>query len=142
MPDEQREPHPRAHRLPSGSASPALVEHEVDLGEAEAGQLDIELEVDQRLQLDREDLLVPAGVERQLVVGEHIGAALGVGEVRQRAASAPTSSPSSLAASTRPWPAMISPSSETSTGLVNPNRSMLAAICLICFFEWVRALRA
>jgi hypothetical protein len=29
-----------------------------------------------------------------------------------------------------------------STGLVNPNRSIDAAICLICFLEWVRALRA
>jgi hypothetical protein len=37
---------------------------------------------------------------------------------------------------------MISPSSDTSTGLVNPNRSIDAAICLTCFFEWVRALRA
>ena len=49
--------------------------------------------------------------------------------------------PSSFAASTRPWPAMISPSSEISTGLVNPNRSIEAAICLTCFLEWVRALR-
>ena len=50
--------------------------------------------------------------------------------------------PSSLAASTRPWPAMISPWSLTSTGLVNPNRSIEAAICLTCFLECVRALRA
>lgn len=36
-----------------------LVDRQVDLGQAEPGQLDIELEVDQRLELDREDLLVP-----------------------------------------------------------------------------------
>lgn len=44
--------------------------------------------------------------------------------------------------STRPWPAMISPSFETRTGFVNPNRSIERAICLICFLEWMRALRA
>lgn len=48
--------------------------------------------------------------------------------------------PSSFAAMTRPCPAMISQSSLTSTGLVNPNRVMLSAICRTCFFEWVRAL--
>ena len=56
-----------------------LVDDEVDLGQAEAGQLDVEVEVDQRLQLDREDLLVPAGIERELVVGEHVGPPLGLG---------------------------------------------------------------
>jgi hypothetical protein len=44
-----------------------------------------------------------------------------------------------LAASTRPWPAMISFSSEIRTGLVKPNRSMLVAICRICFLEWTQA---
>ena len=61
-----------------------FVDHEVDFGEAEPGQLDIELEVDQRLQLDGEDLLVPPGIERELVVGQHVGAPLGLGEMRQR----------------------------------------------------------
>jgi len=28
-----------------------------------------------------------------------------------------------------------------STGVVNPKRRMLSAICLICLREWVRALR-
>ena len=60
-----------------------FIEHEVDLGQAEPGHLDIELQVDQRLQLDREDLLVPPGIERELVVGEHVGAPLGIGEMRQ-----------------------------------------------------------
>jgi hypothetical protein len=44
-------------------------------------------------------------------------------------------SPSSLAASTRPCPAMISPASSIRTGFVKPNRLMLLAICRICFFE-------
>ena len=108
--------------------------------QAEAGELDVELEIDQTLQLDREDLPVPAGVERELVVGKHVGAALGGAQVRQ-AQRRDLFQPRSLAASTRPCPAMISPSSVISTGLVNPNRSIELAICLTCFFEWVRALR-
>src|SRR5258707_14658397 len=48
--------------------------------------------------------------------------------------------PRSLAASTRPWPAMICFASSIKTGLQNPNVLMLFAICRICFFECVRAL--
>ena len=117
-----------------------LVEHEVDLGQAEPGQLDIEIEVDQRLELDCEDLLVPSGIERELVVSDVIDPAFGL-ERCDSASVGTVFMPSSLAASTRPWPAMISPAPETSTGLVNPKRSMDAAICLTCFLEWVRALR-
>ena len=50
------------------------------------------------------------------------------------------SSPSSIAARTRPWPARILPRSSVRTGLVNPNTLMLPASCLTCFLEWVRAL--
>jgi hypothetical protein len=32
-------------------------------------------------------------------------------------------------------------SASISTGLVKPKVSILSAICRICFFEWVRALR-
>ena len=39
-----------------------LIKHQVNLGEAEPGELGIELKVDQRLQLDRQDLLVPASI--------------------------------------------------------------------------------
>jgi hypothetical protein len=48
--------------------------------------------------------------------------------------------PRSLAASTRPWPAMICLASSIKTGLQNPNFLMLLAICRICRFECVRAL--
>lgn len=61
-----------------------LLYGEVDLGQAEPGQLDVELEVDHRLKLDGEEFLVPAGIERELVIGEHIRAPLGFGEVRER----------------------------------------------------------
>jgi hypothetical protein len=46
------------------------------------------------------------------------------------------SSPSFLAASTRPCPAMTPFSPSTSTGLVQPNSRMLAAICATWASEW------
>jgi hypothetical protein len=60
-----------------------LIEDEVDLGEREAGQFDIELKVDEALHLDRKDFAVPACVQRQLVIGNDVGAALSRVEVRQ-----------------------------------------------------------
>jgi len=51
-------------------------DHEVDFGEREARELDIELEIDQGLELDREHVSVPPGVQGQLVVGEHVGSSL------------------------------------------------------------------
>ena len=45
--------------------------------------VDVEVEIDQRLQLDRQDLLVPAGIQRELVVGQDIGAALLGRQMRQ-----------------------------------------------------------
>src|SRR5262249_61515560 len=50
-----------------------FVEHEVDFGGRETGELDIEIDVDEALQLDRQELSVPARVEGELVVGQHIG---------------------------------------------------------------------
>jgi hypothetical protein len=50
---------------------------------ARAGDLGTEIEVDESLQLDREHLAIPPGIESQLVVGQHIGSALGGIEVGQ-----------------------------------------------------------
>ena len=112
---------------------------QIDLGEAEPGQLDIELQVDEGLELDGQHLLVPTGIERELVVGEHVCPPLGLGEVRERIVG--TFSTEQLGGLD---PAMAGNDFaliETSTGLLNPKRSM-SAICWICFFEWVRAFRA
>ena len=51
----------------------------VDLGDREAGDADVEADVGlhQLLQLERQQLFVPAGVEGELVVGQHIGPLLG-----------------------------------------------------------------
>ena len=53
-----------------------------------------------------------------------------------------SSSPSFRAASTRPCPAMMPPCSSTSTGLVQPNSTIDAAIWATCASQWVRGLRS
>src|SRR3981081_299497 len=53
-----------------------------------------------------------------------------------------SASPSFLAPSTRPWPAMMLPFSVTRIGLVQPHSRIEAAIWLTCSSLWVRALRA
>ena len=57
----------------------------VDLRNREARDAEVEVEVrgQQRPQLRGEQVLVPAGVERQFVVGEDIGALLGLAQVRE-----------------------------------------------------------
>ena len=57
----------------------------VDLSRVETGNLDIEVELDrgERLELDREKLLVPAGQLGQAVVGNDVGTNLCFGEVAQ-----------------------------------------------------------
>jgi hypothetical protein len=46
-----------------------------------AGELDVELNVNEGLELDRQDIAIPAGVLRKLVIGDHIGPALRLGQV-------------------------------------------------------------
>ena len=60
----------------------------VDLGDGEAGDAEVEVELglEQPGELDGEHLLVPAGVQRKLVVGEDIGALLGGGHGRDQPA--------------------------------------------------------
>src|SRR2546421_30216 len=55
---------------------PRLLEHQIDLGKRETGDLHVEFKVDESLQFDREHLVVPAGIEGELVVGEEVGPAL------------------------------------------------------------------
>ena len=47
----------------------------VDLGDREAGQTNVEVEIDrqQSLEFFGQDLVIPAGIEGELVVGKHIG---------------------------------------------------------------------
>jgi hypothetical protein len=55
-----------------------LLEEEVDLRNREPGQFDVELEVDEALQLDCQELLVPAGLLGELVVSQDIGPLFGL----------------------------------------------------------------
>jgi hypothetical protein len=58
-------------RGPSG-----FLENEIDLRQGEAGALDVEFHIDERLQFDREHLAVPPGIQCQLVVRQHVGPSL------------------------------------------------------------------
>src|SRR5260370_9032860 len=60
-----------------------LIEYDVDFGRREAGHLDIEIELDEALQLDRQQLTIPSSVEGKLVVGHHIGAPLSRAQMSQ-----------------------------------------------------------
>ena len=66
-----------------GRGVPSLVQDHVNLRLAEAGEVDVEIEVDQGLELDRQDLPIPPGVLGKFVVGQDIGPALGGAQVRQ-----------------------------------------------------------
>lgn len=66
---------------------PRFVEHKINLGGGEAGDLHIEFEIDKGLQFRREQLAIPAGVQDELVVGEDVSPALRrieVGEANRR----------------------------------------------------------
>ena len=56
---------------------------QIELGGLEAGDLQIEVEIDlgERLQFDRQEVPIPARTLRELIVGNYVGAHLGVGEV-------------------------------------------------------------
>jgi hypothetical protein len=54
-----------------------------DLDIREARQIELEAELAQFAELEREQRVVPARVQRQLVVGQHIGAPLGLAQARQ-----------------------------------------------------------
>ncbi len=64
-----------------GGALALLVDHEIDFGEREAGEGEIEADIAERQQLVGEDVEIPAGVEGELVVGDDIGADFLGGEV-------------------------------------------------------------
>src|SRR6266700_3054087 len=65
----------------AGRALARLVENDVDLGQRKAGQLDLELEVDELLQFYGQQLTVPSRIQRKLIVSNHVGTALGWGQV-------------------------------------------------------------
>ncbi len=60
-----------------------FVDYDFGLGERKSGELDVKFEINKILQLDCEYLAVPAGVLRQFVVGDHVGASLDLRKVRE-----------------------------------------------------------
>ena len=62
-----------------------VIEQKIQLGGIEPGDLRIEVQVQgsQTLQLDLEDLPVPASQLGQPIIGDHIGPALGIGHMVQ-----------------------------------------------------------
>src|SRR5215831_12505612 len=58
-----------------------VIEDEIDLGHFEAGQLELEVHVDESLQLNRQDLAVPTRFLRQLVVGQDVSTLLFIAEM-------------------------------------------------------------
>ena len=121
----------------SSSVSPTLrlfrvAEQVLEFLVGEADQVEIEAVLLERLQFDAQHLLVPSGVERQPVVGEHQRAPLRFGVRWSRTMTGTSVIPSFRAAAKRAWPAMITPSAPTRIGFVHPNSMMLAATCATC----------
>jgi hypothetical protein len=122
-----------------GRALANIVEQEIDFRERKAGELNIEFEIHQCLKLDCQDLAIPTGIQRQLVVRENIGAAVCIAEMRQpngRNFAMPEQPGRLETAMPGNYRAVIG----YGMGLVKPNRPMLSAIWRICFLECVRAL--
>ncbi len=59
------------------------IEGKIDLRQREAGQFHVEVEIDQSLQFDRQQVLVPARIQGELVVGQDVGPAFGFAHVRK-----------------------------------------------------------
>jgi len=85
---------------------PDTLEDDVDLGGSKTRQEHIEAQIDKALQLDCEELVIPACLLRKTVVRKDIGLLLGLAEMGQPD-SRTVFKFSSFAASTRPCPAMI-----------------------------------
>ena len=67
-----------------GQARPAVARQQpLQLARAEADQPEVEAELREIRQLEPQQRLVPAGVQRQLVVGQHVGALLRLAHVRE-----------------------------------------------------------
>ena len=138
-PGARRHRHRRDHLVLGISRT--LQDH-VDLAGGEAGQREVEADVEHRQlsELELQQLEVLAGAECDPVVGEPERALLRFREVRQHDRRH-LRHPSAFAASSRPCPAMIAPSESTRIGLAKPNARIEAAICSSWRLEWVRALR-
>ncbi len=60
-----------------------IVEDDLDFTKLKAGKLDIEADINEALELKSQQITVPAGLESKLVISQHVGAPLGVRQMRQ-----------------------------------------------------------
>jgi len=67
----------------AGEPSRASSIKQVDLSQRKARELNLHVEIDQGLELDGKHLPIPAGIQRELVVRDHVGSALCLAEMRQ-----------------------------------------------------------
>ena len=67
------------------------LENDIDFGGLETDQSYIETDIDETLQLDRKDLVIPTCLFRKPVVGKDVSALLIFAEVRQANGRAPSS---------------------------------------------------
>ena len=135
---------PRIHRSPgcviassggsgtsSGSHQPVLHVRRPAAWPARPGskpeQVQVEVQLLQVGQFDRQQVVVPVGERRRLVVGDAVGLDLRGRQVRRRRGPALRSRPSFSAAFQRVWPTMITPSSSTTIGWRKPNSRIDAA---------------
>lgn len=68
--------------LGAGVRFGGLMQHKIDLRSLKANRLEFIVEIDQALQFERQQRAVPAGFQRQLIVGQDIGCLIGLGEMR------------------------------------------------------------
>ncbi len=61
---------------PSGPPVSRLIHDDIDLGHGKAGQLDLDMNVEKALELNSQKLLVPAGIQRELIVSEDVSSPL------------------------------------------------------------------
>jgi hypothetical protein len=119
----------------------ALVERRqqaVEVLALEAREIEIEASGVQRMQLRRQQFVVPAGEFREAVIRDAVAGTCSGVRCDNRMTGT-WSSPRCCAASSRPWPATISPASLTITGAVQPYSTSEAAILATWSSEWMRA---
>jgi hypothetical protein len=71
-----------ALRTALGAIRPAsILQDKVDFRHLEPGQFDFKVELEQPLQLDRQNRLVPSGLRRKLIVGQDVGPLVGIAQM-------------------------------------------------------------
>jgi hypothetical protein len=108
-------------------------QQQVNLGrvEPEVGNIKPSFAVDKVLEFNCKNVAIPTGEFGEAIVGDNVGALLGIGKGSSVMVGT-CESPRTFAASTLPCPAMIMFVLSIRTGLLKPKRWIEVAICRIC----------